>query len=126
MEEGVLLHGDMDVTICPTSNLKAVIDNASVEIESRRVKDPSNPKQEEESFYIRCAHKASNIILTIRSERFHFVGRDVVIGYAQVPVKDVYEDIKNGGEVSKWVEIVDRAKKAHSWNSTDLFQATIL
>ncbi|MED6193561.1 hypothetical protein PIB30_020705 [Stylosanthes scabra] len=125
--EGVLLHGDMDATICEVYNLKAVIDNTSIvqrlmgkvisigvyaavyldklKIESRRVKDPSNPDIKE-CFYIRCAHKTSNIIFTIQCETWYSSGR-IVLGQAHVPV----EDVINCDLVDKRVEIVDHAKK---------------
>ncbi|MED6212356.1 hypothetical protein PIB30_082484 [Stylosanthes scabra] len=76
-----------------------------VKIESRRIKDPSNPDLKK-CFYIRCAHKTSNIIFTIQCETWYSTGR-ILLGQALVPV----EDVINGDQVDKRIEIVDHAKK---------------
>ncbi|MED6163192.1 hypothetical protein PIB30_077554 [Stylosanthes scabra] len=121
-----LLHGHIDVTIYEVQNAEAlssglpsivrVIKSVNhyvsiyldeVKIESRRVKDVIDNPKSEESFYIRCAHKTSNIIFILERANYLFSGRSV-LGHAYVAVD---EKILNGDEVDKWVDIVDESKK---------------
>ncbi|KAK4604412.1 hypothetical protein RGQ29_012781 [Quercus rubra] len=79
------------------------IENARVArtrlVENRR----SNP-QWSESFHIYCAHKASNIVFSIK-EGNHVGAR--VIGRAYMPV----EEIVNGAEVDRWLKILKKNHK---------------
>ncbi|KAD6794634.1 hypothetical protein E3N88_05530 [Mikania micrantha] len=64
--------------------------------------DPENPKWYE-SFHIYCAHSASNVIFTVKDD--NPIGA-TLIGRAYVPVEDLLE----GEEVDRWVEILDEDK----------------
>ncbi|XP_071691946.1 phospholipase D alpha 1 [Rutidosis leptorrhynchoides] len=64
--------------------------------------DPGNPKWYE-SFHIYCAHAASNVIFTVKDD--NPIGA-TLIGRAYVPVEDLLE----GEEVDRWVEILDEDK----------------
>ncbi|KAK1425964.1 hypothetical protein QVD17_14631 [Tagetes erecta] len=79
---------------------------ASVDLEKARVartrmieKEASNPRWYE-SFHIYCAHNVSNIIFTVKDD--NPVGA-ILIGRAYLPV----EQVINGNEVDRWLEIVD-------------------
>ncbi|RYR79080.1 hypothetical protein Ahy_A01g003944 isoform C [Arachis hypogaea] len=111
-----LLHGDINATIYETQKfdtfssvpLYASIYLDEVKIETRRLKEPNNPKLEE-CFYIGCAHIASNIVVKLERDKWlsSVRGRGV-IGEAYV---EVDEKMLNGVEVDKWVEIVDASKR---------------
>lgn len=82
---------------------------ASIDIDKMRVgrtrmieSDPNNPKWYE-SFHLYCAHTASNIIFTVKDD--NPIGA-TLIGRAYVPVDELME----GDEVDKWVEILDEEK----------------
>nr|XP_043623128.1 phospholipase D alpha 1-like [Erigeron canadensis] len=64
--------------------------------------DPENPKWNE-SFHIYCAHSATNVIFTVKDD--NPIGA-TLIGRAYVPVDDLLE----GEEVDRWVEILDEDK----------------
>nr|AGW22212.1 phospholipase D alpha [Chorispora bungeana] len=67
---------------------------------TRKIKnEPKNPKWYE-SFHIYCGHMASDIIFTVKDD--NPIGA-TLIGRAYVPVDDVI----NGEEVDRWVEILD-------------------
>ncbi|KAL9156668.1 hypothetical protein ABFS82_09G093000 [Erythranthe guttata] len=79
---------------------------ASIDLEKARVgrtriieKEPNNPRWYE-SFHIYCAHMASNVIFTVKDD--NPIGA-TLIGRAYVPVEELLE----GEEVDKWVEILD-------------------
>ncbi|KAG8388278.1 hypothetical protein BUALT_Bualt02G0109000 [Buddleja alternifolia] len=82
---------------------------ATVDLEKSRVartrvieNESHNPKWHE-SFHIYCAHSASNIIFTVKDA--NPIGA-TLIGRAHVPVDELLE----GEEVDKWVEILDEDK----------------
>lgn len=82
---------------------------ATIDLERARVgrtrmieNEPLNPRWYE-SFHIYCAHLASNIIFTVKDD--NPIGA-TLIGRAYVPV----EEIIDGEEVDKWVEILDKEK----------------
>lgn len=62
-------------------------------------KDPSNPRWNQ-TFYIYCAHMASNIIFTVKNA--DPVGA-TLIGRAYLPVRQIID----GYEINKWIEILD-------------------
>ncbi|KAL0463930.1 UNVERIFIED_CONTAM: Phospholipase D alpha 1 [Sesamum latifolium] len=64
--------------------------------------EPNNPRWYE-SFHIYCAHMASNVIFTVKDD--NPIGA-TLIGRAYVPVDDLLE----GDEVDRWVEILDEDK----------------
>ncbi|KAI3803464.1 hypothetical protein L1987_31616 [Smallanthus sonchifolius] len=64
--------------------------------------DPENPKWNE-SFHVYCAHSASNVIFTVKDD--NPIGA-TLIGRGYVPVEDLHE----GEEVDRWVEILDEDK----------------
>nr|GEW15697.1 phospholipase D alpha 1-like [Tanacetum cinerariifolium] len=82
---------------------------ATIDLEKCRVgrtrlleEEPGNPKWYE-SFHIYCAHAASNVIFTVKDD--NPIGA-TLIGRAYVPV----EDLLDGEEVDRWVEILDEDK----------------
>ncbi|KAJ9559254.1 hypothetical protein OSB04_013868 [Centaurea solstitialis] len=79
---------------------------ATVDLEKARVartrmieNEPSNPRWFE-SFHIYSAHNVSNIIFTVKDD--NPVGA-ILIGRAYLPV----EEVVNGYEVDRWLEILD-------------------
>ncbi|XP_060673012.1 phospholipase D alpha 1 [Ziziphus jujuba] len=89
---------------------------ASVDLDKARVgrtrmldNQPNNPKWNE-SFRISCAHYISHIIFTIKDD--DVVGA-TLLGRAYVPV----EQIINGNEVDRWVEILDEEHNPIHGNS---------
>ncbi|KAL7139963.1 hypothetical protein ABFS83_09G088400 [Erythranthe nasuta] len=126
----ILLHGTLHATIYEVDTLHAgkggnffgkLMENieetvgfgkgtpkiyASIDLEKARVgrtrileKEPNNPRWYE-SFHIYCAHMASNVIFTVKDD--NPIGA-TLIGRAYVPVEELLE----GEEVDKWVEILD-------------------
>ncbi|KAG2246395.1 hypothetical protein Bca4012_090633 [Brassica carinata] len=83
------------------TQLYATIDLQKARVgRTRKITDePKNPKWYE-SFHIYCAHMASDIIFTVKDD--NPIGA-TLIGRAYVPVDEVI----NGEEVEKWVEILD-------------------
>uniref|UniRef100_A0A2N9J875 Phospholipase D alpha 1 n=1 Tax=Fagus sylvatica TaxID=28930 RepID=A0A2N9J875_FAGSY len=81
---------------------------ASIDLEKARVgrtrilEEPKNPRWYE-SFHIYCAHLASNVIFTVKDD--NPIGA-TLIGRAYVPV----EELLDGQEVDKWVDILDKEK----------------
>lgn len=131
--EGASLHGTLHATIYEVdrlhtgggSNLFSMLKQnfeeavgigkgetklyATIDLEKARVgrtrileTEPSNPRWYE-SFHIYCAHKASNVIFTVKDD--NPIGA-TLIGRAYVPV----EDILDGEEVDRWVPILDEEK----------------
>nr|BAS29955.1 phospholipase D alpha [Nicotiana benthamiana] len=127
----ILLHGTLHVTIYEVDNLqkeggghffskiKEHLEEtiglgkgtpeiyATVDLEKARVgrtrkikNEPKNPRWYE-SFHIYCAHMASNVIFTVKDD--NPIGA-TLIGRAYVPVEELLE----GEEIDKWVEILDR------------------
>ncbi|XP_016458333.2 phospholipase D alpha 1-like [Nicotiana tabacum] len=127
----ILLHGTLHVTIYEVDNLqkeggghffskiKEHVEEtigfgkgtpaiyATVDLEKARVgrtrkikNEPNNPRWYE-SFHIYCAHMASNVIFTVKDD--NPIGA-TLIGRAYVPVEELLE----GEEIDKWVEILDR------------------
>ncbi|KAH6824319.1 phospholipase D alpha 1 [Perilla frutescens var. hirtella] len=89
---------------------------ATVDLEKARVgrtrlieNEPSNPKWSE-SFHIYCAHMASNVIFTIKDA--NPIGA-TLIGRAYVSVNDLLD----GDEVDRWVEIMDESRNPISAGS---------
>ena len=130
----ILLHGTLQAKIYEVDNLKVgsvgnvltkSVHNieetngigkgitklyATVDLEKARVgrtriieKEHTNPKGNE-SFHIYCAHMASNIIFTVKDD--NPIGA-TLIGSAYVPV----EEILDGKEIGRWVEILDEHNK---------------
>ncbi|XP_052175469.1 phospholipase D alpha 1-like isoform X2 [Diospyros lotus] len=82
---------------------------ATIDLEKARVgrtrlieNEPNNPRWYE-SFHIYCAHMASNVIFTIKDD--NPIGA-TLIGRAYIPV----QEIRDGAEVDRWVEILDGDK----------------
>ncbi|XP_062089853.1 phospholipase D alpha 1 [Humulus lupulus] len=82
---------------------------ATIDLEKARVgrtrlleNEESNPRWYE-SFHIYCAHTASNVIFTVKDD--NPIGA-TLIGRAYVPVQDILD----GEEVDRWVEILDENK----------------
>ncbi|KAL3618353.1 Phospholipase D [Castilleja foliolosa] len=82
---------------------------ATVDLEKSRVgrtriieNEPTNPKWHE-SFHIYCAHAARHIIFTVKDA--NPIGA-TLIGRAYVAV----EDLMDGEEVDRWIEILDEEK----------------
>ncbi|XP_047316937.1 phospholipase D alpha 1 [Impatiens glandulifera] len=129
------LHGTLHVTIFEVDRLKSggggggnffskIMDNieetvgigdgtpkiyATIDLERARVgrtklieNEPNNPVWNE-SFHIYCAHMASNVIFTVKDD--NPIGA-TLIGRAYLPV----EELLNGDEVDRWVEILDEDK----------------
>ncbi|PWA56675.1 phospholipase D alpha 1 precursor [Artemisia annua] len=137
----ILLHGTLHVTIYEVDNLKVhgggsnifkkIIGNieetvgfgkgtpkiyATIDLEKARVgrtrkidDEPENPRWFE-SFHIYCAHAASNVIFTVKDD--NPIGA-TLIGRAYVPV----EELLNGDEIDRWVEILDTDKNPISAGS---------
>lgn len=86
------------------TQLYATIDLEKARVgRTRKIKDEPNKPQWNESFHIYCAHMASNVIFTVKDA--NPIGA-TLIGRAYVPV----EDILDGEEVERWVEILDEDK----------------
>jgi len=137
----ILLHGTLHVTIYEVDKLKVhgggsnifkkIIGNieeivgfgegipkiyATIDLEKARVgrtrkieEEPENPRWFE-SFHIYCAHAASNVIFTVKDD--NPIGA-TLIGRAYVPV----EELLNGDEIDRWVEILDTDKNPISAGS---------
>ncbi|MED6188694.1 Hydrolyzes glycerol-phospholipids at the terminal phosphodiesteric bond [Stylosanthes scabra] len=99
--EKVLLHGDIDATVLEIQqvddlklkHLGVWLDD--LKIEERRTRNCTNSPTVDESFHIRCARMTSNIIFELDLH-----------GKAYVPA----EDILDGVEVQKWVQIVGEGR----------------
>lgn len=82
---------------------------ATIDLEKARVgrtrllQERVNP-QWYESFHIYCAHMASDVVFTIKDD--HPIGA-TLIGRAYIPV----EEILDGEEVDRWVEILNEDRK---------------
>lgn len=126
------LHGNLHATIYEVDQLHSGVGNffgkivanvsetlgvgegipkvyATIDLERARVgrtriieKEPSNPRWYE-SFHIYCAHRATNVVFTVKDD--NPIGA-TLIGRAYVPVEDIVE----GEEVDRWVEILDEDK----------------
>lgn len=93
-----------------TPKLYATIDLEQARVgRTRLLEEPNNP-QWNESFHIYCAHMASNVIFTVKDD--NPVGA-TLIGRAYVPVEELLE----GDEIDKWVEILDKDKNPISEGS---------
>ncbi|GFZ11840.1 phospholipase D alpha 1 [Actinidia rufa] len=82
---------------------------ATIDLEKARVgrtrlieNEPNNPRWQE-SFHIYCAHKATNVIFTVKDD--NPIGA-TLIGRAYVPV----EELMDGEEVDRWAELLDEDK----------------
>lgn len=126
----ILLHGTLHVTIYEVDKLhsgggphflRSIVANieekvgigkgisklyATIDLEKARVgrtrileNEPKNPRWYE-SFHIYCAHMASSVIFTVKDD--NPIGA-TLIGRAYIPV----EEILNGEEIDRWVEILD-------------------
>eukprot|EP00262_Sarcandra_glabra_P021160 TRINITY_DN876_c0_g1_i1.p1 TRINITY_DN876_c0_g1~~TRINITY_DN876_c0_g1_i1.p1 ORF type:complete len:813 (+),score=144.84 TRINITY_DN876_c0_g1_i1:311-2749(+) len=84
-----------------TPKLYATIDLEKARVGRTRMleNEPVNPRWYE-SFHLYCAHMAAHVIFTIKDD--NPIGA-TLIGRAYVPV----EEILNGQEVDRWVEILD-------------------
>ncbi|OIW19211.1 hypothetical protein TanjilG_20336 [Lupinus angustifolius] len=128
----ILLHGTLHATIFEVDRLKAngggnlfsmIRHNieeavgigkgatqlyATIDLEKARVgrtrliENEENPKWYE-SFHIYCGHSAANIIFTVKEN--NAIGA-TLIGRAYVSVEDVF----NGEEIDRWVELLDEDK----------------
>lgn len=136
----ILLHGTLHVTIYEVDKLHAsnpgniftkLVANieekvgfgkgtpkiyATIDLEKARVgrtrkieDEVENPKWNE-SFHIYCAHPASDVIFTVKDD--NPIGA-TLIGRAYVPVQDLLE----GDELDRWVEILDTDKNPISAGS---------
>ncbi|KAI3463401.1 hypothetical protein Pfo_020064 [Paulownia fortunei] len=136
----ILLHGTLHATIFEVDRLRSggggnffgkLMENieetvglgkgtpkiyATVDLEKSRVgrtrvieKEPKNPRWFE-SFHIYCAHKASNVIFTVKDD--NPIGA-TLIGRAYVAVHELLE----GEEVDRWVELLDEDKNPISEGS---------
>ncbi|XP_071734196.1 phospholipase D alpha 1 [Rutidosis leptorrhynchoides] len=136
----ILIHGTLHVTIYEVDKLhagggnnifKKIVANieetvgfgkgtpkiyATVDLEKCRVgrtkkieDEPENPRWYE-SFHIYCAHSASNVIFTVKDD--NPIGA-TLIGRAYIPV----EELLNGEEIDRWVEILDEDKNPISAGS---------
>ncbi|KAF5466735.1 hypothetical protein F2P56_016635 [Juglans regia] len=87
------------------TKLYATIDLGKARVGRTRIieKEHKNPRWYE-SFHIYCAHMASDVVFTVKDD--NPIGA-TLIGRAYVPV----EEILDGEEVDKWVEILDEDKK---------------
>ncbi|KAJ9190038.1 hypothetical protein P3X46_001274 [Hevea brasiliensis] len=87
-----------------SSKLYATVDLEKARVGRTRVleKEDTNPRWYE-SFIIYCAHLASNVIFTIKER--NPIGA-TLIGRAYVPV----EELLDGQEIDRWVEILDKEK----------------
>ncbi|PSR96034.1 Phospholipase D alpha 1 like [Actinidia chinensis var. chinensis] len=84
---------------------------ATIDLEKARVgrtrlieNEPNNPRWQE-SFHIYCAHKATNVIFTVKDD--NPIGA-TLIGRAYVPV----EELMDGEEVDRWAELLDEDKNS--------------
>ncbi|KAL1814457.1 hypothetical protein DCAR_0518606 [Daucus carota subsp. sativus] len=136
----ILLHGTLHVTIFEVDHLKAGSGGgflgklkanleeavgfgegtpkiyASIDLDKARVgrtrmieNEPNNPKWNE-SFHIYCGHSTTNVIFTVKDD--NPIGA-TLIGRAYLPV----EEILDGEEVDRWVEILDEDKNPISEGS---------
>lgn len=87
-----------------TPKMYATIDLDKCRVGRTRLleEDPENPKWNE-SFHIYCAHLASDVIFTVKDD--NPIGA-TLIGRAYIPIEDLLE----GDEVDRWVEILDAEK----------------
>ncbi|GJW55684.1 phospholipase D alpha 1 [Tanacetum coccineum] len=94
-----------------TPKIYATIDLEKARVgRTRKIEDePENPRWFE-SFHIYCAHSASNVIFTVKDN--NPIGA-TLIGRAYVPV----EELLNGEEIDRWVEILDEDKNPISAGS---------
>ncbi|VFQ70640.1 unnamed protein product [Cuscuta campestris] len=93
-----------------TPKIYATIDLEKARVgRTRLLEEPNNP-QWNESFHIYCAHMASNVVFTVKDD--NPVGA-TLIGRAYVPVEELLE----GDEIDKWVEILDKDKNPISVGS---------
>ncbi|CAK7356915.1 unnamed protein product [Dovyalis caffra] len=86
------------------SKLYATIDLEKARVGRTRIleNEATNPRWYE-SFHIYCAHMASNVIFTVKDD--NPIGA-TLIGRAYIPV----EEILDGEEIDRWVEILDGDK----------------
>ncbi|KAJ6394595.1 hypothetical protein OIU77_023743 [Salix suchowensis] len=129
----ILLHGNLHVTIYEVDKigdgggrgfLQKIVGNigekvgigngisklyATIDLEKARVgrtrileNEAANPRWYE-SFHIYCAHLASNVIFTVKD--VNPIGATLV-GRAYIPV----EEILDGEEIDRWIEILDENK----------------
>ncbi|KAF4387778.1 hypothetical protein G4B88_004105 [Cannabis sativa] len=86
------------------SKLYATIDLEKARVGRTRLleNEETNPRWYE-SFHIYCAHTASNVIFTVKDD--NPIGA-TLIGRAYVPVQEILD----GEEVDRWVEILDEDK----------------
>ncbi|KAA8521568.1 hypothetical protein F0562_012241 [Nyssa sinensis] len=83
------------------SKLYATIDLEKARVaRTRLIEDEHLNPRWYESFHIYCAHEVSNVVFTVKDE--NLVGA-TLIGRAYLPV----EEIINGNEVDRWIEILD-------------------
>ncbi|XP_050236027.1 phospholipase D alpha 1 [Mercurialis annua] len=131
----ILLHGTLHVTIYEVDQLhgeggggprffRKLVENieetvgfgkgvsklyATVDLEKARVgrtrilENEQNRPRWNESFHVYCAHQASSVIFTVKDD--NPIGA-TLIGRAYVPV----EDLLDGEEIDRWVEILDGDK----------------
>lgn len=94
-----------------TTKIYATIDLEKARVGRTRIieKEANNPRWFE-SFHIYCAHMASNVIFTVKDD--NPIGA-TLIGRAYVPVEELLE----GEEVDRWVEILDEDKNPISEGS---------
>ncbi|PWA90284.1 phospholipase D alpha 1 [Artemisia annua] len=87
-----------------TPKMYATIDLDKCRVGRTRMieEEPGNPRWFE-SFHIYCAHAVSNVVFTVKDD--NPIGA-TLIGRAYVPV----EDLLDGEEVDRWVEILDEDK----------------
>ncbi|KAI3802653.1 hypothetical protein L1987_30793 [Smallanthus sonchifolius] len=94
-----------------TPKIYATIDLEKARVGRTRIieNEPENPRWYE-SFHIYCAHSASNVIFTVKDD--NPIGA-TLIGRAYIPV----EELLDGEELDKWVEILDEDKNPISAGS---------
>ncbi|CAM8953944.1 unnamed protein product [Rhodiola kirilowii] len=87
-----------------TPKMYATVDIGQARVGRTRIieHEPHNPRWYE-SFHIYCAHRATEIIFTVKDD--DPIGA-TLIGRAYVPVQDVLD----GEEVDRWVEILDKER----------------
>ncbi|KDP37092.1 hypothetical protein JCGZ_06148 [Jatropha curcas] len=93
------------------TKLYATIDLGKARVGRTRIleNEHSNPRWYE-SFHIYCAHQASDVIFTVKDD--NPIGA-TLIGRAYVPV----EELLDGEEIDRWVEILDEEKNPVSGGS---------
>ncbi|CAM8912418.1 unnamed protein product [Rhodiola kirilowii] len=87
-----------------TPKIYATVDIGKARVGRTRIieHEPNNPRWYE-SFHIYCAHRATDIIFTVKDD--DPIGA-TLIGRAYVPVQDVLD----GEEVDRWLEILDKER----------------